>query len=301
LTFAFVFVFGALGLGASCRNNGPRTPQADAGAAPSREASTAAGPTVTEVAGVDLTSLNATERDTFWAVANDELSPCGDPHSIAVCARDRLACRACLPAMRFLAKRIEDGYARDQLSDLIHARYSPQAMQQVRTDGAPSHGSPMAAVTVVEFSDYECPHCAHAMPILRQVERDFEGRVRVVHMNFPLTGHIHGMPAARAALAAGRQNRFWEMHYKLFENQQHLEPADIERYATELELDVARFRADLASPEIEAQIRATRTEGERLQIQGTPTIFINGRRFELNLEREPLRQWIQEEIDGAGH
>ena len=301
LTFAFVFVFGALGLGASCRNNGPRTPQADAGAAPSREASTAAGPTVTEVTGVDLTSLNATERDTFWAVANDELSPCGDPHSIAVCARDRLACRACLPAMRFLAKRIEDGYARDQLSDLIHARYSPQAMQQVRTDGAPSHGSPMAAVTVVEFSDYECPHCAHAMPILRQVERDFEGRVRVVHMNFPLTGHIHGMPAARAALAAGRQNRFWEMHYKLFENQQHLEPADIERYATEVELDVARFRADLASPEIEAQIRATRTEGERLQIQGTPTIFINGRRFELNLEREPLRQWIQEEIDGAGH
>ena len=79
------------------------------------------------------------------------------------------------------------------------------------------------------------------------------------------------------------------------------ETADIERYATELELDVARFRADLASPEIEAQIRATRTEGERLQIQGTPTIFINGRRFELNLEREPLRQWIQEEIDGAGH
>ncbi len=301
LTFAFVFVFGALGLGASCRNNGSRTPQADAGAAQSREAATPSGAGVTEVAGVDLTSLNATERDTFWAVANDELSPCGDPHSIAVCARDRLACRACLPALRFLAKRIEDGYARDQLSDLIHARYSPQAMQQVRIDGAPSHGSPMAAVTVVEFSDYECPHCAHAMPILRQVERDFEGRVRVVHMNFPLTGHIHGMPAARAALAAGRQNRFWEMHYKLFENQQHLEPADIERYATELELDMARFRADLASPEIEAQIRASRTEGERLQIQGTPTIFINGRRFELNLEREPLRQWIQEEVDGAGH
>ncbi len=303
LTFAFVFVFGALGLGASCRNTGPRNqPQADAGRAPTREAATvAAGPAVSEVPGLDLTSLNATERETFWAVANDELSPCGDPHSIAACARDRVACRACMPALRFLARRIEDGYARDQLSDLIHARYSPQAVQQIRTDDAPSHGSPMAAVTIVEFSDYECPHCAHAMPILKQVERDFEGRVRVVHMNFPLTGHIHAMAAARAALAAGRQNKFWEMHYKLFENQGHLEPADLERYATELGLDLARFRADMASPEIEAQIRASRTEGERLQIQGTPTIFINGRRYELNLEREPLRQWVQEEIDGAGH
>ncbi len=301
LSFAFVFVFGALGLGASCRNTGARAPQADAGRQPTHEVAAAAGPAITEVSGLELTSLNATERETFWAVANDELSPCGDPHSIAACARDHLACRSCMPALRFLAHRIEDGYARDQLSDLIHARYSPQALQQIHTDGAPSHGSQMAAVTIVEFSDYECPHCAHAVPILKQVEREFEGRVRVVHMNFPLTGHLHAMPAARAALAAGRQNHFWEMHYKLFENQQHLEPADIERYATELDLDLTRFRADVASPELEAQIRATRTEGERLQIQGTPTIFVNGRRFELNVEREPLRQWIQEEIDGAGH
>ncbi len=301
LTLASVFVIGALGLGASCRNNGARTPQSDAAAARGGEtgSTVAAGNGVTEIQGLDLANLNATERDTFWAVANDELSPCGDPHSIAVCARDRLQCRACMPALRFLAKRIEDGYARDQLSDLIHARYSAQAVQQVRTEGAPSHGSQMAAVTVVEFSDYECPHCARAMPILRQVERDFEGRVRVVHMNFPLSGHIHAMPAARAALAAARQNKFWEMHYKLFENQQHLEPADIDRYATEVGLDLARFHTYAASPEIEAAIRGTRTEGERLQIQGTPTIFINGRRYELNLEREPLREWIQEELDGA--
>lgn len=301
LSLALVFVFGSLGLGASCRN---RTAQRDAavgadGQRGGERPAPSAGANVTEVQGLDLANLNGTERETFWAVANDELSPCGDPHSLAVCARDRLACRACMPALRFLARRVEDGYARDQLSELIRARYSPQSVAQVRTEGGVSHGSQMAAVTVVEFSDYECPHCARAVPVLRQVERDFEGRVRVVHMNFPLTGHIHGMPAARAALAAGRQGKFWEMHYLLFENQGHLEPADLERYATQLGLDLARFRADAASPEVEQQIQTTRREGERLEIQGTPTIFINGRRYELNLEREPLRQWIQEELEGA--
>lgn len=303
--FAFVFVFGSLGLGASCRNGGAqRNPPPDArraAAAPDAQAASPAGAAVSDVAGLDLANLNATERETFWAVANDELSPCGDPHSLASCARDHLPCRSCMPALRFLAHRIEDGYSRDQLSEFIRARYAPQAVTPVHTDGAPTHGSPLATVTLVEFSDYECPHCAHAVPIIRQLERDLEGRVRVVHMNFPLTGHIHGMPAARAALAAGRQGKFWEMHYLLFENQRALEPADIDRYATQLGLDLTRFHADVASPEVEAQIAATRREGERLQITGTPTIYINNRRYDLNVEREPLRQWVQEEIDGAGH
>jgi protein-disulfide isomerase len=298
VTLAFVFVFGALGLGASCRNN--RAQSADSGGLEvARTAPPSGGSQITEVTGLDLAALNAAEKETFWAVANDELSPCGDPHSLAVCAHDRTGCRTCLPAMRFLARRIEDGFAREQLSEFLHARYSTQAVQQVHIDGAPSHGSPMATVTIVEFSDYECPHCARAVPIMRQLERDFEGRVRVVHMNFPLSGHIHGMPAARAALAAGKQNKFWEMHYALFENQEHLEPADIERYATQVGVDLARFRTDVASAEITEQIATTRREGERLQIDGTPTIYINGRKYVMNPEREPLRQWIQEEIDSA--
>ncbi len=91
-----------------------------------------------------------------------------------------------------------------------------------------------ATVTVVEFSDYECPHLRRGHPLLRQIERDLEGRIRVVHMNFPLSGHQHAMPAARAALAAGRQGKFWEMNDLLLQNQRHLETADIERYATQL-------------------------------------------------------------------
>jgi protein-disulfide isomerase len=301
LSLALVLLLGGLGLGASCRNNRTPTPvQAEGDRAAQVTPTPAPGGIVTEVRGLELGELSAAERETFWAIANDELSPCGDPHSIAVCARDRLPCRSCLPALRFLARRVRDGFPREQLSDHLRQRYAASSVVQIRTEGAPSHGSVAATVTVVEFSDYECPHCAAAIPLLRQIERDLEGRIRVVHMNFPLSGHQHAMPAARAALAAGRQGKFWEMNDLLFQNQRHLETADIERYATQLSLDMTRFRADSASPEIEAQIQASRREGERLQINGTPTIFINGRRFELNLDRESLREWIQEELDAGG-
>lgn len=306
LALASMFLLGGLGLGASCRSNRtqntpPNTAEGGTGSAgPVRPAVATGGSIVTEVEGLDLSALSAAERESFWAVANDELSTCGDPHSLAVCGRDHLPCRTCMPALRFLARRVQDGFSRDQLSEVLRQRYGAQNVVQIRTDGAPSHGGVAAAVTIVEFSDYECPHCARAVPLLRQIVRDFEGRVRIVHMNFPLSSHIHAMPAARAGLAAGRQGKFWEMNDLLFQNQRALEPQHLERYATQLGLDMARFRADMASPEVEAAIQATRREGERLQIQGTPSIYINGRRYELNLEREPLREWVQDELDLGG-
>lgn len=299
LALAFVFVFGTFGLGASCRQgrngSGAAGNNADGGAA--QAASPASGDLITSVEGVDLTPLSSAERESFWAIANEELSPCGDPYSIAACAREHRPCRSCLPALRFLARRVQDGVSRDQASELLRARFSRDAVSRVNVGDAPSRGPADAPVTIVEFSDYECPHCRHAMPVLREVEREFQGRVRVVHMNFPLGGHIHAMAAARAALAAGRQGKFWEMHEKLFENQNALETADIDRYARELGLDLQRFHADIAAPEIEAEIQRTRREGERLQLQGTPTIYINGRRYDLPVERAPLHEWIQDEVD----
>ncbi len=301
LELGVVLVLAGLGLGASCRNN--RAPASPDGAArPGDAARPASAPRtgdVTEIPGIDLADLSSTERESFWALANEELSTCGEPYSLAVCARDRRPCRTCSPALRFLARMVRDGRSRDEASEQLRLRYSASNAAQVNTTGAPSHGAADAPVTLVEFSDYECPHCAHAIPVIQQVEHDFPGRLRVVHMNFPLSGHTHAMAAARAALAAGRQGKFWEMHALLFTNQRALETADLARYATQLGLDMARFRADIASPEIDAAIAATRREGERLEISGTPTIYINGRRYELPIERPMLRDWIQEELDAA--
>jgi 2-hydroxychromene-2-carboxylate isomerase len=304
---ASVMVIGSLGLGASCNrsNTGNGTMAQGPDVRQEAPAPDHAGPSatpapggVTEVPGLDLAALSQAERERFWAVASDELSPCGDPHSLAVCGRDR-TCTSCMPALRFLARRVSDGFPREQLGDLVRARYARSAVQTIHFDGAAVRGSATAPVTLVEFSDYECPHCGRAAPILRDIEREFEGRLRVVHMHFPLSGHIHALPASRAAVAAGRQNKFWEYHDLLFANQHNLEPADLDRFAQQLGLDMNRFHADMQAPETEALIQANRREGERLEIDGTPTIYIDGRRYPpaMPFDRPQLREWIQEEID----
>lgn len=295
----FVVLFALFALGASCNRHGAgsgtvTSPDVRNEAHPSAPSNS--GAQVTEVSGVDLTALSQAERELFWAVANDELSPCGDPHSLAVCGRDR-TCATCIPALRFLSRRVQDGFPREQLGELVRARYARDQVVTIHTEGSYSRGPETAPVTIVEFSDYECPHCGRAAPVLHDIEREFHDRVRIVHMHFPLSGHIHAMAASKAAIAAGRQNKFWEYHDLLFANQTALEQADLDRYATQLQLDMTRFRADMQAPATEAKVAADRREGERLQIEGTPTIYINGRRYNLPLERQQLREWIQEEID----
>jgi protein-disulfide isomerase len=297
-----VLVLGASGIGASCNRSNTGGGGGAAGPAfhdetPGSSTPANAAP-ITAVPGLDVNALNQTERDLFWAVANDELSPCGDPHSLAACGRDH-TCNLCLPALRFLSKRVQDGFPREQLGELVRARYARSAIQTVHTEGAPSRGPLTAPVTVVEFSDYQCPHCGHAAPVLHDIEREFGDRLRVVHMHFPLSMHPRALAASKAAVAAGRQNKFWEFHDLLFANQEHLENADLDRYAQQLGLDLNRFHADSQSPETEAKVAADRREGERLQIEGTPTIFINGRRYpdRMPIERPQLREWVNQELE----
>jgi hypothetical protein len=311
-TVSAVGLLGAMGFGASCNRTNANTvsaqPEVRQEASRTADPNTARGQTpapsadrVTEMGGFDTASLSTAERDLLWNVANDVLSPCGDPHSLAVCARDRL-CNTCRPALRFLSRRVQDGFDAERLGDLIRARFSRDAAVRINIEGAPIRGSAAAAVTLVEFSDYECPHCAGAAPVLRDIEREFGERLKVVHMHFPLSGHLHAMAASRAAVAAGRQGKFWEFHDLLFANQSALENQNLEQYAQRIGLDMTRFRADLAATESETRVASDRREGERLQIDGTPAVYINGRRWPnaLQFDRAQLREWINDELELAG-
>lgn len=314
-TMSAVGLLGAMGIGASCNRSSQgtapavqqepgRTANGDTSAPTANNGSgngSANADRITEVAGFDTAALASAERDLLWNVANDMLSPCGDPHSLAACARDR-TCATCRPALRFLSRRVQDGFDSERLGDLVRARYARDVVQRINIDGAPFRGGANATVTLVEFSDYECPHCAAAAPVLRDIEREFGDRLKVVHMHFPLSGHTHAMPASRAAVAAGRQGKFWEYHDLLFANQSALERANLEQYATRVGLDLARFRADLDSPESEAPVAAARREGERLQIGGTPAVYVNGRPWPhaLQLDRSQLREWINDELEATG-
>jgi protein-disulfide isomerase len=157
-----------------------------------------------------------------------------------------------------------------------------------------AQGSSHAAVTLVEYGDYECPHCGRAYPIVKDVQRRMGTQLRFVFRNFPLREiHPHAQHAAEAAEAAGTQDRFWEMHDVLFENQHALDDQDLHDYAVDLGLDTARFDEELASHAHAKRVREDFSSGVRSGVNGTPTFFINGVRHDGSWDVDSLVEALQ--------
>ena len=148
----------------------------------------------------------------------------------------------------------------------------------------PSHSPQLGAkhealVTIVAFSEFQCPFCAKVAPTLKQVLEAYPGQVRVVFRHNPLAFHKDAMPAAKASMAAHRQGRFWEMHDKLFSDRKKLDEDSVFGQASALGLDMQRFAADFRSAEVEQQIRYDMDEAKRIGASGVPGFYINGHRF----------------------
>jgi len=165
-------------------------------------------------------------------------------------------------------------------------------MNHLKPPIAPSDhraGADDAPVTLVEFGDYECPHCAAAQPAVRAVLLQLGPRVLFAFRHFPLAeAHPHAEHAAEAAEAAGSQGSFWEMHEALFEDQADLEDEDLVSRAAQLGLDVAHFEQELAEGAWVERVRRDFTSGVRSGVNGTPTFFINGVRHDGPWDAESL-------------
>jgi protein-disulfide isomerase len=158
-------------------------------------------------------------------------------------------------------------------------------------DGAP--------VTLVEYGDYECPYCGMAYPIVKSAQRELGSRLRFVFRSFPLAEvHPHARHAAQAAVAAGAQGKFWEMHDILFEHQSALEDADLVRYAGLLGLDAQRIVSELEAGTYAKRVRDDFRSGVRSGVNGTPTFFVNGERYEGSWANE--ESFIRALRDAAG-
>jgi protein-disulfide isomerase len=150
-------------------------------------------------------------------------------------------------------------------------------------DSARDHiyGSVDGSIKLLEYGDYECPFCAEAQPIVKEIQRRLGDDLLFAFRNFPLANiHPHSEHAAEAAEAAGAQGNFWGMHDLLFENQRALEDEDLAVYATELGLDQTRLIREVASSAYAPRIREDFKSGVRAGVNGTPTFFINGKRYD---------------------
>ena len=140
-----------------------------------------------------------------------------------------------------------------------------------------AEGDAGAPCTLVEYGDYECPHCGHAYPIVKRLQKHFGGRLRFVYRNFPLTEiHPHAEAAAESAEFAGAHGKFWAMHDLLFENQQHLSLKHLHAYAGQLSLDVARFTAEMDDGVYRQRVREHLESGRDSHVRATPGFFVNG-------------------------
>lgn len=160
----------------------------------------------------------------------------------------------------------------------------------------PARGPADAKVTIVEFSDFQCPFCSRGAATVDEVVKAYGDRVRLVFRHFPLPSHAQAGKAAEASLCADDQGRFWAFHDELFANQQALEPADLERYARELGLDADRFSNCLASGEKAPQVAADLEAGKAAGVNSTPSFFVNGRPLQGAVPLQAFKDAIDAEL-----
>ncbi|MDJ0866743.1 MAG: DsbA family protein [Myxococcota bacterium] len=179
-------------------------------------------------------------------------------------------------------------------------RPDPNQRYTVNTKGSPAKGGSSPKVTVVEFSDFQCPFCRRVGPTLAQIEEAYGDDVQVVFKHLPLRIHPKAPAAHAASEAAHKQGKFWEMHDLIFENQREMSEEKYVEYATQLGLDVEQFKKDVVSAEIKARLDADQKEAERLGVSGTPAFFINGKYLSGAQPFDNFKRVIDEELKKKG-
>jgi len=209
-----------------------------------------------------------------------------------------------------LVQFVKQQKSRDQLTGFIDQLKQKHGVQvtlappnlprvEVAAKG-PSRGPDNATVTIVEFSDFQCPYCGRVYPTVEKLMKDYDGKVRLVFRHFPLSFHPNAEKAAEAAACAQDQGKFWQMHDKMFTNQQKLAVDDLKTFAKDLGLDQGKFDKCLDSGEKAAMVSADEKDGESAGVSGTPAFFINGIFINGAVPYEEFKETVDRELKRKG-
>ena len=171
----------------------------------------------------------------------------------------------------------------------------------VDSSGHPTLGSKDAPITIVEFTDFQCPFCKATQATLKGLRTKYGDKIRVVHMDYPLPFHNHALDAAKAARCANDQDKFWQFHDSLFENQGKLAPADLKATAKTLGMNTTKFDACFDSAKYDSQIKADQAAGEKIGVDGTPAFFIDGRPLTGAQPAPKFEELIDDELANGGN
>jgi len=226
-------------------------------------------------ASVDVKDLDIDEKLILAEVLNSQFDPCGEPRSFMAALDAASPCERAAESAAYVVNLVAKGLSKRQIvRELLKELARTTQRAEFALDGSPYVGDPGAKVVIVEYMDFQCPSCRLASQPAKDLAKKHGAVFYVKHM--PLEQHELARPAAIASMAAHRQGRFWEMSTLLFANQDLLTPERIDEIAKEAGCDMKRYAADKKSPEIELIINRDFEEAERLEIEGTPTFYVDG-------------------------
>lgn len=256
--------------------------------------------------GVDLNGLTAVQKAKVLKLLRESGCSCGCNMKLAECRMKDPGCAYSKGMAATIVEAVKQGKSDTQVLAMAKASKWGQGPPDhsatleppvsIAVAGAPVRGPANAPVTLVEFSDFQCPFCIAATPQLEAVLKAYPKQVKLVFKEFPLDTHAQAALAAAAALAAQKQGKFWEMYDALFAQKGYLSRKGILGLAAGLHLDMNRFQTDLGSLEIKRAVDKDITDGERINVDSTPTLFIDGQRFNGPVTLAALKPIVNEEL-----
>ena len=206
--------------------------------------------------------------------------PCDPKQTLLQCIQGQ-SCPAATSLAAFGVKKYQEGLGTDQVAEAIINKFVEEFTPPVEFDlsKTPYKGDDKALITIVEFADFECPHCALMADMMKDLIKRRPGLVKVYFKQFPLPFHKLAPLASRATLAAHKQGSFWPMHDLIFSQQGKLSETSFVEFAEQLGLNMMLFRGDFSSDEVVKQVEAEHAEGVKAGLQGTPTLYFNGKMY----------------------
>ncbi len=262
--------------------------------------------TAPSLPGVDMTGLTPAQQAKALKILRANDCSCGCRMKMAECRMKDPSCSYSKNLASVVVDAIRHG--KSETEALAAAKASKWAQGPpdhskpledpvaIPVGDAPVRGPANARVTLVEFSDFQCPFCVAATPQLDALLKAYPSQVKLIFKEFPLDSHAQAPLAAAAALAAHRQGKFWEMHDAMFAQKGNLSRRGILAMAARMGLDMKRFQADLDSPAIKQAVNREISEGEHIGVDSTPTLFVDGQRFNGPLTVASLKPVVDAEL-----
>jgi len=257
--------------------------------------------TTDDVNGVDWQGLTGAKKQAALSLLRSESCTCGCTMKMAECRMKDPSCGTSHKLANLIVKDVAAGMKpEDVRADIKKIAGEPPPILEdpvkISVAGDPAKGPDTARVTLVEFSDFQCPFCTKAVGVTKDLVRMFPKDMKFVFKQFPLDTHSQAEFGAEAALAAQAQGKFWEMHDLLYAGFPDISRGRVMGYAKQIGLDINRFTADLDSHKFTARVHAEEKEGENAGVSGTPTFYINGKKYNGTFDVASVAPLIRKEM-----